>query len=314
MTIVATPRTLKFIAQNEQIAVSYEETGRFNPAELTVPLSLFDDCAGSRTDLVQIVPGESGGYLACWDDAGIEQRLAVEERPLPDTPDSPALPKQLTENPSSLLKALRDASNTTDTKSSRYALGCIQLRGKRGEIAATDGHQMLLQRGFEFPFEEELLIDCHQVFQSSELRTADHVGVGLQDNWFTVRAGNWTVQIKVETEGRFPRVDDVIPPVQRAIASCRISSEDALVLVNSLPKLPSKDEQNSPVTIRSQWSFFCSRSLTVLCPTSRNQTHWPSALRGTASRGDESLLSRACGETRTHRTPLIRARLGSSCA
>ena len=47
----------------------------------------------------------------------------------------------------------------------------------------------------------------------------------------------------------FRAVDDVIPPVQRALASCRISPEDALVLVNSLPKLPSKDEQNSPVTI-----------------------------------------------------------------
>lgn len=249
VTIVATTRTLKFIAQNDQIAVSYEETGRFAPAGLAVPLSLFDVCAGSRADLVQIVPGETGGYMACWNDAGIEQRLAVEERPLSGKSEFPALPKQLTENPLRLLRALRDASDTTDATSSRYALGCIQMRGKRGEIAATDGHQMLLQRGFEFPFEEDLLIGCHQVYQSSELLTADHVGVGLQDGWFTVRAGNWIAQIRVETEGRFPRVDDVVPPVKRAIASCRISPEDALVLVNALPKLPGKDEQNSPVTI-----------------------------------------------------------------
>ena len=142
--------------------------------------------------------------------------LPVEQCPLPASAEFPSQPKELTKNPQNLIKALRDASETTDAKSSRYALGCIQLRGKRGEIAATDGNQLLLQRGFEFPFDEDLLIACHQVFQSSELLTADNVGVGLHDGWFTLRAGNWTVQIKVETEGRFPRVDDVVPPVQLA--------------------------------------------------------------------------------------------------
>lgn len=128
-------------------------------------------------------------------------------------------------------------------------LGCIQIRGKRGEIVATDGRQLLLQRGFEFPFEDDLLIGRHQVFQSSELLAADHVAVGLRDGWLTLRAGNWTVQIKVETEGRFPRVDDIIPPIQRAVAGCRISHTDGLRLVRSLPLLPSDDEQDSPVTI-----------------------------------------------------------------
>ena len=59
VAIVATPRTLRFTARNAHIAVAYEEAGRFAPAELAVPLSFFDDCAGTRTDLVQLTPAES---------------------------------------------------------------------------------------------------------------------------------------------------------------------------------------------------------------------------------------------------------------
>ena len=249
VAIVATPRTLRFTARNSQIAVCYEEAGRFTPAELAVPLSFFDDCAGSRIDLVQLTPAESNTLIARWDDDGVEQLLVVEQRPLPAATDFPSLPEQLTKNPPRLVAALRDAAETTDATSSRYALGCIQIRGKRGEIVATDGRQLLLQRGFEFPFDDDLLIGRHQVFQASELLAADHVAVGLHDGWFMLRAGNWTVQIKVETEGRFPRVDDIIPPIQRSVASCRISPADGLRLVRSLPLLPSDDEQDSPVTI-----------------------------------------------------------------
>ncbi|QDU24945.1 hypothetical protein ETAA8_00060 [Anatilimnocola aggregata] len=249
VAIVATPRTFRFTARNARIAVAYEEAGRFAPAELAVPLSFFDDCAGSRTDLVQLTPAESNALIARWDDDGVQQLLVVEQRPLPKSTDFPSLPEQLTKNPPRLMTALRDAAETTDATSLRYALGCIQIRGKRGEIAATDGRQLLLQRGFEFPFEDDLLIGRHHVFQASELLAADHVAVGLHDGWFTLRAGNWTVQIKVESEGRFPRVDDIIPPVLRSVASCRISPADGRRLVRSLTLLPSDDEQDSPVTI-----------------------------------------------------------------
>ncbi len=248
VAIVATPSTLRFTARNAHIAVAYEEAGRFAPAELAVPLSFFDDCAGSRTDLVQLTPAESGALVARWNDDGVAQMLVVEQRPLPVLTEFPALPEQLTKNPPRLVAALRDAAETTDATSSRYALGCIQIRGRRGEIVATDGRQLLLQRGFEFPFDDDLLIGRHQIFQASELLAADHVAVGLH-GWFTLRAGNWTVQIKVETEGRFPRVDEIIPPIQRSIASCRISPADGRRLVRSLPLLPSDDEQDSPVTI-----------------------------------------------------------------
>jgi tetratricopeptide (TPR) repeat protein len=54
--------------------------------------------------------------------------------------------------------ALADASQITDPESSRYALGCIQLQGTSGKMAATDGRQILLQSGFTFPWQEDLLL------------------------------------------------------------------------------------------------------------------------------------------------------------
>ncbi len=72
----------------------------------------------------------------------------------------------------------------------------------------------------------------------------------LMEAEFTNRTG-FTRRLDFLTirEGRFPRVDDIIPPVQRSIANCRISPADGLRLVRSLPLLPSDDEQDSPVTI-----------------------------------------------------------------
>ena len=37
-----------------------------------------------------------------------------------------------------------------------YPLGNLQLRGRAGEIIATDGHQLLLQGGFHFPWPEDV--------------------------------------------------------------------------------------------------------------------------------------------------------------
>ena len=247
VAIVATPRLLRFAARNEHIAISYEEGGRFSPAELAVPLSFFADCEGSPPDMVELVATESDALIASWNEEGIEQTLAVEKCSLPA--ELPPLPPTMTTNPTRLLAALRDASDTTDSSSTRYALGCIQIRGKRGEIVATDGQQLIVQRGFDFPFEDDVLIGHHHVFHASELLAANQVAVGLHEGWFTLRAGNWTVQIKVETEGRFPRVDDVIPPIQRSVASCRLSPNDSNRLVRSLPLLPCNDEQDAPITI-----------------------------------------------------------------
>ncbi len=61
---------------------------------------------------------------------------------------------------------------TTDREPTRYALNCLQLRG-RGDIAATDGHHILIQSGFAFPWAENLLVPAKSVLGCQELDTGE---------------------------------------------------------------------------------------------------------------------------------------------
>ena len=65
----------------------------------------------------------------------------------------PAVPNEFTMNRVGLLQALHEASEVTDADSHRFALGCLQL-SKDGNINATDGRQLLVQQGFNFPWTE----------------------------------------------------------------------------------------------------------------------------------------------------------------
>src|SRR5690606_10214189 len=127
-----------------------------------------------------------------------------------DQAEWPTVPSELAENPAHLLTALRDASETTDPESSRFALGHIELRGTRGEIAATDGRQLLLARGFVFPWQEDLLVERNRVYASKEFKGEEAVFIGYAENWVTLRIGPWTLQFAANQTGRFPRVDDVV--------------------------------------------------------------------------------------------------------
>jgi len=247
VAIVATPHCLRFAARNDHIAVAYEEAGEFSPAEISIPLSFLALCEGSRVDSVELTSTSVGSVRASWIEECIDQTRIIDSCEPP--PDLPPLPETLITNPTRLLSALRDAADTTDAGSVRYALGCIQIRGLRGEIVATDGRQLFVERGFQFPFEDDILIGHHQVFAASELLAANQVSVGIRDGWFALRAGGWAVQIKIETEGRFPRADDVIPSIGHAVASCRLSPADCNRLVRALPLLPGNDEQDAPVTV-----------------------------------------------------------------
>jgi hypothetical protein len=148
-----------------------------------------------------------------------------------------------------LVTALRDASDTTDTASTRYALGHIQLRPKRGEICATDGCQLLVQRGFLFPWKEDVLIARSGIFGHAEFQVAETVSIGYTDGWVTVCVGPWTLQFAVNKAGRFPRTDDLVRPTASACSSCVLSPADMQHLQRILPLLPAADESDAPVTI-----------------------------------------------------------------
>jgi hypothetical protein len=113
---------------------------------------------------------------------------------------------------------------------------------------------MLLQSGFEFAWDEDLLIPRRLVFGSSELPRGTNVQVGRSDGWVWFRMGCWSFAFAINEEGRFPPVESNIPDAEHAVASIQIESKDADFLVKSMKQLPGNSDRNSPVTVDANGS------------------------------------------------------------
>jgi len=149
-----------------------------------------------------------------------------------------------------LLAALDFAAATTDPDAVRYALGCIRLSGKTGQLAASDGRQMYLHGGFSFPWEESLLVPRSTVFGYRELPQDQPVGIGRAGDWVAFAVGPWTIYLRINKDGRFPDIDRHIPCTDTAVARCQFSASDAHFLLKTLPKLPCDEDSNTwPVTV-----------------------------------------------------------------
>ena len=183
-----------------------------------------------------------------WTDRGVPQLVERElPDPLPELP-SAELPQVFTPNPSALWSALREAVATTDDTSTRYALRCVELRAASGEIAATDGRHVLIQGGFVFHWHTSLLLPGIPLLGCKELLARDSIGVGLAGEWVTLQVSPWKISLQVETQGRFPRVDDCFPSSEPA-ARLQIAPDDAAFLTQTLPGLPADDTSEGRVTL-----------------------------------------------------------------
>jgi hypothetical protein len=217
------------------------------PASLVVPLEAFSDCQGTRADLVTFTRRDASVVVE-WTDRGMPhvRTYAVPDVPLEMAPTD--LPAPFTEAGVELLPALAAATDTCDAASSRYALGCIQLRGARGDIVATDGRQVLRQAGFTLGFAEELLVPSSKLFASRELQ-GEPAAIGKSADHVVIRVGNWTYWLPIEKEQRFPRVDDIIPSVQSASTQVSFTSSDLRFLAEHVARLPADENGNLPVTL-----------------------------------------------------------------
>ena len=184
-----------------------------------------------------------------WRDSSGPQMVQHEVSEPEDPEPFPECPNELAENPPALKQALHHAMLTTEREATRYAVDHIQLRGHSGEVVATDGRQLLVQSGFEFTWQEDLLVPRNVVFGCSELPAAAPVLVGKTGKWVVFRIGDWTFYLKIATDKRFPDVDPLIPCPQDAVSRFLLTDDDARFLAKSLPRLPVDDEINEPVTV-----------------------------------------------------------------
>ncbi|QDU97642.1 hypothetical protein [Lignipirellula cremea] len=242
------PQGVCIRTQNKQFAIEYHEPGVHQEERIVAPFDLLRQCEGAKHDLVTL--HRTGDRVtADWVDSGIPQAV---QHDLQEFGDFPPLPETMAVNDSRLLDALRDAVETTEADATRYALNHLRLRGD-GQIAASDGRQLLVQSGFSFPWEGELLIPANRLLASGELSNdlgnGKTVEVGQTEDWVTIRAGAWTVCLKIEKEARFPQVDDLLPAANVAGSTLHWSNADAQFLAKALKRLPSSDEVNAPVTV-----------------------------------------------------------------
>jgi hypothetical protein len=210
-------------------------------------LFLLTDCQGGKNDPVRIISEGDSRIVASWNDDGVPRRVGYDAGETSD--DFPALPERIVENPARLVTALRDAAETASREAVRYATNCVQLKGAAGTINATDGRQLLTQTGFEFPWDDDVLVGRNTVFGSRELLDSECVAIGRTADWICLRTGLWTTWLEIVKDARFPNVTEHIPIPDDAKTVVMVADQDAEFLVKSLKKFPCNDDVNRPVTL-----------------------------------------------------------------
>jgi hypothetical protein len=189
-----------------------------------------------------------------------EVRLRLLEKTIPreegfSTPDvvleTPASPKNGILLPPNARQTLIAAFETAEQgESGRYALQHVQLQGDKLALVATDGRQLLIQGGFDWPFKEDLLLGNYtKLFKSKEFPEGP-LQFAKTERQFVFRGGNWEFFLPIEESQRYPKVEDVLPAASEAVAHLEISRGDAMYLREVLPHLPSDEfDYERPVTI-----------------------------------------------------------------
>src|SRR5262249_56100748 len=100
-----------------------------------------------------------------------------------DTADPGSLPPPPTAAPGAVtmepdfLPALAEASRTASREVGRRSLSQVLLR-RDGSLVGTDGRQLLVQGGFSFPWDEDLLIPALPPFPCPDLPPAQPLSFG----------------------------------------------------------------------------------------------------------------------------------------
>lgn len=236
-------------AATHDIAVEYSEPATGPDESLWLPSQFLDDCQGKRDEPIHVERTGKQRATAQWRDGSVPQIVKYDSAPPRNADKFPTLPEVCTANPPSLLQAFSEASETADPGSVRYALGDVRLRGEEGSLAATDGRQLLVQKGFDLPWTGDVLVPRTKVFTAPELPGDQPVHVGRTKDWVSFGIGPWYVHLRIDEQGRFPNIEQIIRSAEQAVGVCRFSAADVTFLNETLPRLPMDRENDNRVTL-----------------------------------------------------------------
>lgn len=234
-------------AASPEVGIQYYDPDPCDAETLCLPLDALAAC-DRGDDLVCVEGLPDNRVCLSWTDHGLPRRHEADQ-PKAARFVFPELPADFVANEPELWTALREAVAVTDPESSRYALGCLHLRGRLGRIEATDGRQALAQNGFRFAWEEDVLVPASDLLGCKLLDVGLPVRVGRAGSWIGLGVGNWLVMGAIQKEGRFPRLDDVFPKPETAQSRLELSVDDARFLSETLPRLPCPDDAHEPLTL-----------------------------------------------------------------
>jgi hypothetical protein len=230
------------------VAVRYQHAGPRTPGKIAFLASVLAEVEGRTDPPVLLEPLPDGRGRASWSEDGVP-RVIEFDQPQPDrAPKLPELPARLSPMPNDFTRLLGDAVQTTAREGTRFGVTRVQMRGKAGELVATDGRQLLVQGGVPLPWKDDLLVPRLPVFGVRNLPLTGPVLLGRTDDHVVLRVGDWTFWLVIDKSSRFPAVQDVIPRATNSSRLC-LDPADAEFLVATLPRLPGRDDDLSPITL-----------------------------------------------------------------
>lgn len=236
-------------ASQGELALRYRQPGAAGRGTLAIPGEVLAQFEGRRADLVSLEFMGPGKGKANWADAGVPRTIEFELAKPDSVSVFPDLPRQFSPIPASLLEALAEAAHTTPRDNVRYTLTRVLLRGKAGQVVSTDCKQLLVQSGFPFPWSDDVLVPRVPAFGLKELAGEQAVVLGRTRDHVAVQAGGWTFLLLIDTTGRYPNVDQVIPRPGLPGTCLRVHPADAAFLLQTFPRLPGKKDLFAPATL-----------------------------------------------------------------
>jgi len=158
----------------------------------------------------------------------------------------PDVPTEWMPIPATFLQALHEAGRSTASDRAKYAMDWIQIRGQTGQLIASDTKQVLVQGGFTFPFEENLLLPAVPIFAAKEL-LRQSVSIGFTTPWLCVDVGPWRIWLQHNPDLRYPDVFEVVPKALRSQVMFHERDVETILEVLAMP-LPT-GATSRPVTI-----------------------------------------------------------------
>jgi hypothetical protein len=237
-------------ARHGEVAVRYQVDGAYPADTIAFRGALLNEMEGRTDTPVVLELIESAKGQARWTERGVPRVVEFEPVAADAVPEFPALPDKLWPQSVTFLRALADAAATAAKESDRYATARIQLRGRTGEIVATDGRQMLLQGGFTLPWSDDVLIPARSIFGARDLLDEGSIEMGRTRTDLTLRVGACTLVLRLDLDGRFPNAEAVVPKLGAVKSRLRFDSADAAYLADALPNLPGFEDEHAPVTLQ----------------------------------------------------------------